>query len=864
MRFLFKLRYNSVLPITEASRMPHEALPVFLRQLPSILQGFDQVPGVSRDDVMSITRFLGEFPSDAYLFRSIAMVGRGESERVVTDINYIDATARERLITNTAQASTEVNALHVRLEPGTEIDSMVISFRIMRADTRRRRVIESPSSLHFRISVNHTNQVSITPLTGEENADPVLVNRGAINGGQLRQIIQTNIPPEVATLNAALIGHRNVQQRALKENIGMKTNIGFDAAIVTAMLPRAITLLEEQYGVSEQIIAAARETGKIISEDDIAVPYITSADKTALTDLFRRMIIFYLETIEPVTEDTLRGIIQLTILDYRTSKKMLYEEFGFTTRGSIELAAQVSLYAGPAVLEDLLLLPHSELLPLSKDITAYAIRNPKGDIVEGARQMYQIVQRIKTEFIAIRPDISIPDSLLYKLIANYGVTYEVLRDRILASIQLAEQHKDETDAYLVPPIAVITMGPDVFLDKVTKTLALMDSPGFQYLVDREGREYTSFSVYFYIVHRYKNYQERLATLQQTIDWLDNIFQNRGAFVPFTLLLRGAFSTNPVPYVENSMRHLSKGTFGAYLERREKTLLEQRKLIELILLHGDLPHPDLVKLVRASGLSVMPAILLLHYYGRRVQLMEEQMSSGNIDEQAVDQQVKAEIPAIVVEIAQTQVHMTPETSDVEIVGPDDDEADDTPILDIGNPDGPLDAYSLYLRSLPPSFTAEDNAVRFTQRQALLSSGTVVQNTLKQIDDAITLGNLRLVVKTARYYRITGIDINDLISYGNMGLLTAITKYDVNGGYKFSTVATQHIRAAIARGMRSSERAIPLPSYAVTLHNKISNYLAQHASAESEEIATALHISRTTVEVLLSLPTMGPCQKFGCTN
>ena len=81
--------------------------------------------------------------------------------------------------------------------------------------------------------------------------------------------------------------------------------------------------------------------------------------------------------------------------------------------------------------------------------------------------------------------------------------------------------------------------------------------------------------------------------------------------------------------------------------------------------------------------------------------------------------------------------------------------------------------------------------------------------KLIDEVIT-GNLRFVISVAKTYQNQGLDIGDLISEGNIGLIKAIERYDLTSGFKFISYAVWWIKQQILYSLNEYSRTIRVPS------------------------------------------------------
>jgi RNA polymerase primary sigma factor len=77
------------------------------------------------------------------------------------------------------------------------------------------------------------------------------------------------------------------------------------------------------------------------------------------------------------------------------------------------------------------------------------------------------------------------------------------------------------------------------------------------------------------------------------------------------------------------------------------------------------------------------------------------------------------------------------------------------------------------------------------------------------ERLIVSNLRFVVSIAVKYQNLGLPLMDLINEGNMGLIRAVEKFDVNKGFKFISYARWWIRHFILKAIFEQSTSIKLP-------------------------------------------------------
>jgi len=128
--------------------------------------------------------------------------------------------------------------------------------------------------------------------------------------------------------------------------------------------------------------------------------------------------------------------------------------------------------------------------------------------------------------------------------------------------------------------------------------------------------------------------------------------------------------------------------------------------------------------------------------------------------------------------------------------------------------------------------------------------------KAARDKLAAANLRFVVNVAKKYQNQGLSLSDLISEGNIGLLNAIERYDVDKGYHFISYAVWWIRQSILKAICEKSRMIRLPlnrANELVQIEKARKVLQSGATSDAEinEVARLLDMEPSHVADLINI-------------
>ena len=139
--------------------------------------------------------------------------------------------------------------------------------------------------------------------------------------------------------------------------------------------------------------------------------------------------------------------------------------------------------------------------------------------------------------------------------------------------------------------------------------------------------------------------------------------------------------------------------------------------------------------------------------------------------------------------------------------------------------PFDPFDVYVKQVgrKPILSREQEVELFKALEAAEAGGQDAE--VARIMTDLTIRNLRLVISIARRYPDRGLSISDLVQEGNLGLLKAISRFEYDRGYKFSTYATWWIRQSLQRAIANQAKVIRVPVHMFEIVNSVAKARAQ---------------------------------------
>ncbi len=172
------------------------------------------------------------------------------------------------------------------------------------------------------------------------------------------------------------------------------------------------------------------------------------------------------------------------------------------------------------------------------------------------------------------------------------------------------------------------------------------------------------------------------------------------------------------------------------------------------------------------------------------------------------------------------------------------------IDLSAPQGvniedPIQAYLKEIERTP--ILSEEEEAELGRRMA--EGDEEAKNKMSQ-------ANLRLVVGIARQYANQGVAFQDLIQEGNLGLLTAIDKFDDQKGFNFRTYANWWIKQAVTQAIEEQTQSAQISAHLVNEMNRqqqVSEQLTRDLGRTPtvEEIANRMGVSVDTVQEIMKI-------------
>ena len=168
---------------------------------------------------------------------------------------------------------------------------------------------------------------------------------------------------------------------------------------------------------------------------------------------------------------------------------------------------------------------------------------------------------------------------------------------------------------------------------------------------------------------------------------------------------------------------------------------------------------------------------------------------------------------------------------------------------------VSSFAEYKRAIGsvPVYTHNEQAQRFRLLDEARQHGN--GPAIQYLTDDLTLHNLRYVVCLANRYKGKGVALEDLVQEGNIGLMRAVERFEVERGFRFTTFSSREIRSRISKLVGQMGNPVRLPEDLNRLSKAVDTTVAdlvQKFGTEQispEQIADRMQIPIVEVDEVL---------------
>lgn len=117
-----------------------------------------------------------------------------------------------------------------------------------------------------------------------------------------------------------------------------------------------------------------------------------------------------------------------------------------------------------------------------------------------------------------------------------------------------------------------------------------------------------------------------------------------------------------------------------------------------------------------------------------------------------------------------------------------------------------------------YLSEINKVPLLSREEEYKLAKDARNGVESAKQKLVSSNLRFVVQMAKRYTNSNLDLLDLISEGNLGLIRAVESFDPDRGFHFISYAVHWIKQSIIKAISEKSKIVRIP---LNLNNTLSH-------------------------------------------